>query len=136
MKKSQGMFEGKNGIQTSAPVRTMRYPNGNQGFSANKLGGDTVPGPGKGAPLSSSKPQEVTTRKVLPDGGNPYNDYQQDSAGVLGAEVVRQNAGRYGDSPVPHSAQMPNANIKSKAGQVANSPAPESLPSDGVLGRG
>jgi hypothetical protein len=121
-----------------AHVRTIRYPNGNQGFSTNKLGGDTVPGAMVGAPLSSAKRQEINVNYPDPSGMNPYNKYEGDSAGVLGAQVHNQDGGRTLDSPVMMSAPMPNKATISKASEVASADAHigDAPHPSGVLGRG
>lgn len=121
-----------------AHVRTVRYPNGNQGFTEAKLGSDTVPGPMGGAPLSSKVQQIVTSKTVDPTGMNPYNAHEGNEAGVLGPMVKGQNGGRTHDSPVLTSAQMPNAATISKASEVSSESAHigDAPHPAGVLGRG
>jgi hypothetical protein len=136
MAKSKSMFEGKNAVQDAGHIRSIKHPNGNQGFSSNKLGGDTVPGPNVGAPLSSKKEQLVTRRHIDPSGENPYNHIEGNAPGVLGAHVARQDAGHYPDSPVPGHAEKPDLAIRSKAGEAAHEDSHIGLHPEGVLGRG
>jgi hypothetical protein len=132
----QSLFgSGKNAIQQTAHIRSTKVPGGNQGFSTGSLGGDTVPGPNGGAPLSSAKRQEVTSTKIEADGMNPYNRFEGDSAGVLGANVKGQDGGRTTDSPVPERAEMPNLGIKTKAAESASKSGDDTFPSDGVMHR-
>lgn len=128
-------FKGK--TVTGTPIRKAVYPNGNQGFNsrAGSLGGDTVPGPIKGAPLSTKKEQMVTKKTVLPNGGNPYNDIQQNAPGVLGPDVAYQNAGGYLDSPVPGSAQHPDLREMNKAAESAGAQARIGDTPNGMLWR-
>ena len=131
------MFEGKNAVQQSAHIRSVKHPGGNQGFSSNNLGSGTTlrSGNDTGAPLHNhAKPQ--TDKKHAPVvRGNPFNPFVGNTAGVLGPNVKGQDAGLYQDSPVPGAAQKPNTSIISKAGEVAAETG-QSLHPDGVLGRG
>lgn len=134
------LFGGKNGVQQSAHIRQTKYPDGNQGFNTmnvGSVGGDTVPGPMKGAPLSTKVRQTTSSKKVERDGMNPFNRYEGNKPGVLGADIVKQDAGRTLDSPVPELAQRPDIGIKSKAAEVAHASAgAEGFHPEGVLGRG
>jgi len=126
---------GKNAIQQTAHIRSTKVPGGNQGFSSNKLGGDTTPGPSGGAPLSTQVRQEVSSKKVLATGMNPFNQFEGDAAGVLGGNVVRQNAGRTPDDPVPDNAELPNLSIRTKAAEAASLASEAQFPADGVMHR-
>ena len=139
-KERNSLFGGKNGVQQVPPgYRKVVYPNGNEGFSSGPtLGGDTVPGPLRGAPLSSKVQQTTSSKTVDRSGMNPFNTMEGNAPGVLAGNMVKQNAGRYPDSPVPGHAMTPHIDIKSKAQEVASadrelgdSPHPA-----GVLGRG
>lgn len=79
---------------------------------------------------SMHTPYKTTNHGV----GNPYNEFQADSAGVLGPGIKGQNAGRNTDSPVQTGAPMPDTNQVTKQAE-ANS-VPSGLPGEGVLGRG
>jgi hypothetical protein len=111
---------GHNAVQETAHVHFKSYPNGNQGFSEKNLGSDTVPGPMKGAPLTTRKPQEHTKTMVSRDGLNHFNNYEANGEGVLGAKVVDQDGGRTTDSPVPEHAEHPHLDIVTKAAEVAS----------------
>lgn len=132
----QSLFgSGKNAVQQTSHIRSTKVPGGNQGFSSNRLGNDTEPGPARGAPLSTQVKKEVSTKKVLRDGMNPFNDYEGDAKGVLGPNVVAQNAGRTPDDPVPDNAPMPNLAIRSKAALNAGLSSEAQFPADGVMHR-
>lgn len=103
--------------QVGTEPHTIRYPNGNQGFNSrvNTLGGDTQPGPGPGAPLSARKEQLVTERYVSPRGLNTFNTYEANAPGVLGPDVVKQNAPSI-DGPIPIAGrQLPHPDLITKA---------------------
>jgi hypothetical protein len=130
------MAKGK--VVSGTPVRSVKYQNGNQGFSpgiGKKLGSDTQPGPGPGAPLSSVVQQTVTSKKVDPTGMNRLNQYEGDGPGVLGAEVSNQDAGKYRDSPVPVDAVHPDLRAMTKADESANAQARTGDVPKGTLGR-
>jgi hypothetical protein len=134
-KHSMNGLDGPNGVEHSH-VRHKVYPNGNQGFSQHigNLGGDTVPGPAKGAPLSSKKEQLIQKRHVEPNGMNPFNKHEGNESGVLASDTIKQHApGR--DSPVPEHAERPDISIKDKADAVVHySEGPlNDFPSDGVM---
>jgi hypothetical protein len=133
------IFGGHNGIQQHEHIRHMKYPNGNQGFSERGLGRDTIPGPAKGAPLSTKKEQLISVKHVDVTGMNPYNHIEANDKGVLGAHVIKQDGGHTYDSPVPEHAERPNIAIKDKASEVRYAEAkygPENdFPSDGIMHR-
>jgi hypothetical protein len=83
-----------------------------------RLGSDTVPGILKGGPLMNSRSVNDNDAKLTryATGTNPYG-LSADAAGVLGPNVVRQNAGRY-DGPVPLGAQHPDLAVRSKPEEI------------------
>jgi hypothetical protein len=103
----QSMFEGKNGVQQSSHIRTISRATENGGSPSTKTNHGST---------------------------NPYNSFQGDAAGVLGPDVVAQNAPA-NDSPVPAGHQMPELG-STKSGVAAPAGGKTSFPSDGVLGRG
>jgi hypothetical protein len=102
---ANSMFEGKNGVQQSAHIRSIKGATGQSATIKTNVG--------------------VT---------NPFNEFQGDAKGVLGPNVVAQNAPAH-DSPVPSGAQMPDTG-STKSGVAAPAGGKTSFPGDGVLGRG
>lgn len=152
MAKGSSHGYGKNAPHEMAHVRTIRYPNGNQGFTEHSLGSDTIPGPARGAPLSTRIEQNIDRKSVDATGMNPFNRFEGNGEGVLGTKVVDQNGGQTLDSPVPTHAVRPHKDIVTKAAEVASyvggsvggyagpqantdQTLAETFPEDGVLGR-
>lgn len=125
---------GKNAPAHLDHVRTVRYPNGNQGFSSNKLGSDTKPGTEKGAPLVNSKQVEKDVKHhVLND--NPYNLFDRDNTrGVVFEGTDFQPGAPNRDSPVPAGATRPMKDQAGAARSIASAPTGDTFPADGVLG--
>jgi len=87
--------------------------------AASRLGSDTVPGPIVGGPLMNSRAVDDNEAKLTryPTGVNPFG-LSADAAGVLGPNVVRQNAGRTPDNPVPDNAQLPDLAVRTKPDEI------------------
>ena len=103
----QSLFgSGKNAVQQTGHIRSSSNYNGGQ-----------------------------ATKTHVGTSGNPYNEFVRDDKGVLGPNVVAQNAGRSPDNPVPDNAQLPNLAIRSKASEASSLASEAQFPADGVMHR-
>jgi hypothetical protein len=102
------------------PTRKTVFRNSG-GFNHRGLGGDTVPGPGIGAPLVTSKRvDDFTATKSVFLHGNPHNRF---SAPEVRGATMGVDDGRPPTHDSPARGPMPNRDITSKAGEVrANDP--------------
>lgn len=125
---------GKNAVQQTSHIRSIKVPNGNQGFSNRSLGSDTKPGDERGAPLMSTRRMEKNvSHRVLND--NPYNKFDRDNTtGVVFDATDYQTPANTTDSPVPGGATKPARGMAAKAINIAQAPTGDTFPADGVLG--
>lgn len=111
MSKTQGVRISLEHLAHGTPVSN------SVGFNSRRLPTDTVPGPGKGAPLSSSRTvddQHVVRSRTV--SGNPYNKYTCGQPGhVLGE--LDEDAPVH-DGPIRGHGEQPDRDADAKAPAV------------------